>query len=165
MSWSTSRKEFDQKGTPEEPACWRYWSGSIDLPSREPAKTDGSLVRLHSSVGAMNGNSQLPVGEEGTSLKDRPVLSVVTCVLNEEQVVPELVRRVIESCRPLGVSFEFIVINDGSMDGTLPALIALSQQVPELRIVNLFRRFGHMPALSAGLALARGDAVVVIDGD
>src|SRR5882672_2641321 len=125
MSWSTSLKEFDQKGTPEEPACWRCWSGRIDPPSREPATTDCSPVRNDSGGGAMNGNSQLPINEESTSLKDRPVLSVVTCVLNEEQVVPELVRRVIESCRPLGVSFEFIVINDGSKDGTLPSLIAL----------------------------------------
>ncbi len=95
----------------------------------------------------------------------RPTLSVVTCLYNEAAVVPELVGRLVESCRGLGPPFEFLVVNDGSTDETLPRLIALSREIPELRVVNLLRRFGHMAALSAGLALAKGEAVVVMDGD
>ena len=107
-----------------------------------------------------------PAAESGVGREPgRPVLSVVTCLFNEEDLVPELVRRVTEACRTLEISFEFLVVNDGSADKTLPSLVSLSLSVPELRIVNLFRRFGHMPALSAGLSLARGDAVVAMDGD
>ncbi len=113
----------------------------------------------------MEGYSQEQGGEGCGGRGDRPVLSVVTCLHNEERVVGELVQRVARSCRSLDAPFEFVVVNDGSDDDTLPRLILLSREVPELRVANLFRRFGHMPAVSAGLALARGDAVVVMDGD
>jgi dolichol-phosphate mannosyltransferase len=93
------------------------------------------------------------------------VLSVVAPLYNEQDGASELAHRVVESCRPLGVPFEFLVVNDGSRDETLPRLIALSRELPEMRVINLLRNFGHMPALSAGMAMARGDAVVVMDGD
>ena len=97
--------------------------------------------------------------------RDRPVLSIVTPLYNEQDIVSELVRRVVQACRPLGVPFEFVVVNDGSTDETLPRLVALSQNTPELRIINLLRNFGHMPALSAGLSAAQGGGVIVMDGD
>lgn len=95
----------------------------------------------------------------------KPVLSVVTPLFNEEGLVPELVNRVVASCGPLGVSFEFLIVNDGSQDRTLERLVSLSAQIPQLKVINLFRNFGHMPALSAGVALAKGDGVIVMDGD
>jgi len=95
----------------------------------------------------------------------QPTLSIVIPLLDEEALVPELVGRVRESCRELGVPFEIVVVNDGSRDNTLGRLIEESRMVPELRVVDLFRNFGHMPALSAGVAAARGEAVVVMDGD
>lgn len=94
-----------------------------------------------------------------------PVLSVVTPVYNEQEIVPELVGRIVASCRPLGLAFEVVVVNDGSRDGTLERLVGMSTDVPELRVIDLMRNFGHMPALSAGVALARGAAVIVMDGD
>jgi len=93
------------------------------------------------------------------------VLSVVTPVFNEQEIVAELVGRIVTSCRPLGLTFEVVVVNDGSRDGTLERLVGISAEVPELRVVDLMRNFGHMPALSAGVALARGAAVIVMDGD
>lgn len=95
----------------------------------------------------------------------RPVLSVVVPLFNEQEAVPELVRRVTESCRSLKVTFEFIVVNDGSSDETQQRLVAASRETAELRVVGLFRNFGHMAALSAGVALAQGEGVVVLDGD
>lgn len=92
-------------------------------------------------------------------------LSVVVPLYNEQEIVAELVRRIVESCRPLGLRFEVVVVNDGSHDNTLQALIGISLTVPELRVVNLLRNFGHMAALSAGLASAQGEAVVLMDGD
>lgn len=94
-----------------------------------------------------------------------PVFSVVIPLFNEQEIVPELIRRVTGSCRSLEIPFQLVVVNDGSRDETLPCLIRLSRAVPELRVVSLARNFGHMAALSAGLAVARGDAVVVMDGD
>lgn len=95
----------------------------------------------------------------------RPVLSVVVPLFNEEAIVPELTRRLVESCRAAEIPFEILIVNDGSTDQTCAHLIGASRTIPELRIVNLLRNFGHMPALSAGIALARGEAVVVMDGD
>ncbi len=92
-------------------------------------------------------------------------LSVVAPLFNEEILAPELIRRLAESCRQTKIPFEIIIVNDGSTDSTLPTLVNLSRSVPELRVINLFRRFGHMPALSAGLSAARGRAVIVMDGD
>jgi dolichol-phosphate mannosyltransferase len=94
-----------------------------------------------------------------------PILSVVTCVFDEQEIVGDLTERVIRSCRGLSVPFEFVVVNDGSRDDTLARLTELSRENPELRVINLFRNFGHMPALSAGIDQARGEAVVVMDGD
>jgi dolichol-phosphate mannosyltransferase len=95
----------------------------------------------------------------------RPVLSVVAPVFNEEDVVHELVRRVIDTCRTLGQPFEFIAVDDGSSDGTRRRLVELSREIRELRVIRLFRNFGHMSALSAGITRARGEGVVVMDGD
>jgi len=93
------------------------------------------------------------------------LLSVVAPVFNEADDVDELVSRLKESCSKAAAPFELILVNDGSRDATLPRLIALSEAMPELRVVDLFRNYGHMSALAAGIALATGDAVVVMDGD
>ena len=99
--------------------------------------------------------------------KQRPdaLLSVVIPLYNEEEIATELVHRVVESCRVLPLRFEVVIVNDGSKDHTLEKLIALSYTIPELRVINLLRNFGHMAALSAGLAASQGDAVVIMDGD
>jgi glycosyltransferase involved in cell wall biosynthesis len=93
------------------------------------------------------------------------LLSVVAPVFNEADGVQELVNRLNATCAKIGAKFELVIVNDGSRDETLPRLIALSETTPELRVVDLFRNYGTMSALSAGIVLARGDAVVVIDGD
>jgi glycosyltransferase involved in cell wall biosynthesis len=105
--------------------------------------------------------------ESGTPNSKRALtlLSVVAPVLNEADGVDELVTRLKESCSKAAASYELIVVNDGSRDSTLPRLIALSEATPELRVVDLFRNYGPMAALAAGIAMARGDAVVVMDGD
>ena len=92
-------------------------------------------------------------------------LSVVVPLFDEQEIAAELVRRIVDSCRPIGIRFEVVIVNDGSRDGTLQSLIEISLTVPELRIINLLRNFGHMAALSAGLVSARGAAVVIMDGD
>jgi len=114
----------------------------------------------------MSPDSALDVSTSGAERGSAsPRLSVVAPLFNEERIVPELVRRITESCRKLGEPFEILMIDDGSRDGTLLELAALSRGIPELRVVSLFRNFGHMSALSAGILLAKGGAVLVMDGD
>jgi len=114
----------------------------------------------------MNPESPVPLPSAGAERSTlTPRLTVVTPLFNEAEVVPELVRRITDSCRRLGQPFELIVVDDGSRDATLLELITLSRSIPELRVITLFRNFGHMSALSAGILLAKGDAVLVMDGD
>jgi polyisoprenyl-phosphate glycosyltransferase len=61
--------------------------------------------------------------------------------------------------------YEIVLVDDGSTDGSWQALIDLAAGDRHLRLVKLSRNFGHQAALSAGLDAARGDAVVLMDGD
>src|SRR3569833_1771782 len=92
------------------------------------------------------------------------MLSVVAPVLNEAETVRELVRRLTESLAPLG-PYEIVIIDDGSSDGTWAILSELAAQDSQVRALRLSRNFGHQAALSAGLDHARGDAVILMDGD
>jgi dolichol-phosphate mannosyltransferase len=94
-----------------------------------------------------------------------PQLSIVVPVYNEQESVGELVQRTLAACRSVGVPFELVLVEDGSRDSTLACLVALSGDTPELQIISLSRNFGHMPSLCAGIAEARGEAIVIMDGD
>jgi polyisoprenyl-phosphate glycosyltransferase len=95
------------------------------------------------------------------------LLSAVIPLYNEELNVPELLRRVHEVLGRLrGIDdFELICVNDGSRDRTLSILRDLLPTYPKLVVVSLSRNFGHQLAATAGLDIARGDAVVLMDGD
>ncbi len=97
----------------------------------------------------------------------RPTLSIVVPLYNEEGNVDELLRRVlaIADALPESPTFEIVCVNDGSTDTTLARLRTLARHIPELVIVDLSRNFGHQLAATAGLDTARGDAVVLMDGD
>ncbi|GAC1441844.1 MAG: glycosyltransferase family 2 protein [Vulcanimicrobiaceae bacterium] len=95
------------------------------------------------------------------------LISVVVPLFNEEGNVAELVRRITSIMDRVAVDdrYEIIAVNDGSRDGTLAALHALQRVQPRLVVVDLSRNFGHQIAATAGLDTARGDAVVLMDGD
>jgi dolichol-phosphate mannosyltransferase len=97
----------------------------------------------------------------------RPELSVVVPLFNEQGNVAELARRIhaILSALPGQPTFEMCFVNDGSSDRTLPLLERVAENYPGVAIVNLSRNFGHQIAATAGLDVARGDAVVLMDGD
>jgi dolichol-phosphate mannosyltransferase len=96
---------------------------------------------------------------------DPPDISVVVPLYNEQDNVDDLHRRLDLSLRSLGMSHEIVFVNDGSRDET-PALIdVLQESDPNLGVVHLSRNFGHQAAISAGIDHARGQAVVVMDGD
>lgn len=95
------------------------------------------------------------------------LLTIVVPLYNEEANVAELLRRIgaIAAELPGLNDYEIIVVNDGSQDGTLAALRAEQKRYPKLVIASLSRNFGHQIAATAGLDIARGDAVVLMDGD
>jgi undecaprenyl-phosphate 4-deoxy-4-formamido-L-arabinose transferase len=90
-------------------------------------------------------------------------VSVVVTVLNEEGAVEELYRRVAASLD--GADWEAIFVDDGSTDGTFARLRALHEADARVRAVRFKRNFGQHPAMHAGLARARGDRIVTMDGD
>jgi glycosyltransferase involved in cell wall biosynthesis len=95
-------------------------------------------------------------------------LSVVVPVYNEAANVGELLRRITQAVRGLSeppANYEVILVDDGSRDATFEKLQAAAHDDPHLRIVSLSRNFGHQIAATAGLDAARGDAVVLMDGD
>jgi dolichol-phosphate mannosyltransferase len=96
----------------------------------------------------------------------RSTLSVVVPCYNEQAVIRELYRRVTTVCRSLvGGDYELVLVNDGSSDGTWPLLQLLAHSDDRVVAIDLSRNHGHQLALSAGLSLARGERILVIDAD
>jgi glycosyltransferase involved in cell wall biosynthesis len=95
-----------------------------------------------------------------------PQISLVAPCYNEEAVLPELYQRSTRALREaVGDDYELILINDGSTDATWAMIRDLTERDPHVVGVDLSRNFGHQRALTAGLNLARGAAVFVIDAD
>ncbi len=95
----------------------------------------------------------------------RPVLSILIPCFNEEESLPECHAAVSAVLLTLGLPYELLFVNDGSDDGTAPVLAALHKADDHATVVSLSRNFGHQQAVSAGLTVARGDAVVILDAD
>ena len=95
----------------------------------------------------------------------KPVFSVIAPIFNELQNIPELYRRVKETLDSTGDSWELVMVDDGSTDGSTDALRQLAKQDSRVRPVIFARNFGHQIAVTAGLDYARGQAVVIIDSD
>ena len=95
----------------------------------------------------------------------QPVLSLVVPIWNEEEVIPELYRRVVSVMDSTHKPWEMVCVNDGSQDSSLEMLLDLHEKDPRIKVINFSRNFGHQVAISAGQDFASGDAVVVMDAD
>src|SRR5260370_5176158 len=95
----------------------------------------------------------------------KPLVSIVTACFNEQANVAELYERVRAALHAEGQDFELIFVDDGSRDRTFSELCRLSREDSSVRAVRLVRHFGHQAALTAGLRLARGAAVITMDAD
>ena len=94
-----------------------------------------------------------------------PSLSVIVPLYNEEGLVSVLCERIARVIDAMPVEAEVILVDDGSDDGTLSAIARIHARDSRFLGVGLSRNFGHQFAITAGLAHARGDAVVIMDGD
>jgi undecaprenyl-phosphate 4-deoxy-4-formamido-L-arabinose transferase len=94
-----------------------------------------------------------------------PTISVIVTLYDEESTVEELYRRTTETLDGLGYPFELILVDDGSSDDTWAVVERLHDRDDRLRAVRFKRNFGQHPAMHAGLARARGEILVTMDGD
>jgi polyisoprenyl-phosphate glycosyltransferase len=93
------------------------------------------------------------------------MLSVVVPLKDEEGNVGPLVERLRAVLEELTPRWEAILVDDGSEDATYDRALAAHEADDRVKVVRLSRNFGHQIALSAGLDVARGDAVITLDGD
>jgi len=91
--------------------------------------------------------------------------TVIIPIYNEERILPELRTRLMAATAGLDEPFEVIFIDDGSLDGSYAFMSSMHAEDPRIKAIRLSRNFGHQIAISAGLDEARGDAVVLMDGD
>src|SRR5512138_742571 len=160
-------------------AAWRAGAGSA--PTSRRARAPSAAGRRTSSTSARSaccGNMprrspksrslrwrsdvNSPQGGRGVS----KTISIVTPFFNEGSGIEryyEAMVRVMNSLREL--AFEVVCVDDGSTDDTLGKLIALTQLDPRFRVIELSRNFGKEAALTAGIDMAEGDAVIPIDAD
>ncbi|MGB1217001.1 MAG: glycosyltransferase family 2 protein [Saprospiraceae bacterium] len=97
--------------------------------------------------------------------ENRPVLSVVVPIYNEERTIPELYKRLKSAALQVSENYELIFVNDGSKDNSFLELLKISEADKNVFYINFSRNFGHQIAVTAGLDSTRGKAVVIIDGD
>jgi glycosyltransferase involved in cell wall biosynthesis len=105
------------------------------------------------------------VGENGAS--NKPLLSIVVPLFNEQEVFSALQTRLLELQNQIGTEYrvQIVLVDDGSADSTWPLVKAFADQHSFVKGVSLSRNFGHQRALFCGYTFADGDIVASMDGD
>jgi glycosyltransferase involved in cell wall biosynthesis len=98
-------------------------------------------------------------------MKDRPQLSVVVPLYNEEECVMPLYASLAEACDQLNVLYELIFVDDGSQDQTFPRLRRLHAGDLRVKVIRFRRNFGQTAAMEAGFRYSKGKVIISIDGD
>lgn len=98
-------------------------------------------------------------------MSENPEISVVVPLFNEVNSLDELHRRIVDAMAPLGRSWELVLVNDGSTDGTDELMEQLAARDDRIVSVQLARNSGQTAALAAGFDASRGQVVVALDGD
>src|SRR4051794_23032400 len=94
-----------------------------------------------------------------------PDLSVVVPCFNEDLVIGECHTRLTAVLQTLNVTYEIVYVDDGSEDATLDKLRSIYNSDANVAVIELSRNFGHQTAVTAGLDVASGEVVVIIDAD
>lgn len=92
-------------------------------------------------------------------------VSVVLSFRNEEEVLPELIRRVVDVLSKEPEDYEIVFVNDDSSDRSFELLMQARAENPKIKIVNTSRRFGMVECILAGIEYATGDAIIYLDTD
>ncbi|WP_022852531.1 glycosyltransferase family 2 protein [Thermodesulfatator atlanticus] len=98
-------------------------------------------------------------------MSQKPYLSVVIPVYNEEKNIKPLLESLDNALKGIGKTFEVIIVDDGSQDKTLSILKELKPRYPWLKIIALRKNFGQSAAFTAGIDHAQGEVIVTMDGD
>lgn len=98
-------------------------------------------------------------------MKSKPTYTIIAPIYNEIENIPLLYTRVSEVMEQTGEPWEFVMVDDGSSDGSTEAILELKAQDEKIKPVIFARNFGHQIAVTAGLDYSRGDAVIIIDAD
>ena len=107
-----------------------------------------------------------PVSATEKSCADRPIeLSVIIPAYNEEESLGFLYDRLVECLDPLGITYEVLLIDDGSSDRTFEMLADIAARNPCFRAIKLRRNYGQTPAMVAGIDHAKGRVLVTMDAD
>ena len=104
-----------------------------------------------------------PGGPAGPS--PPPEISLVIPVYNEEPNLPPLAGEIRQTMQALGRPYEVLLVDDGSTDGSLAAMIRLASDDPAVRVIRQVRNAGQSAALEAGFRHARGEIIVTLDAD
>lgn len=98
-------------------------------------------------------------------MEDKPYISILVPVLNEEESLKELHQRLSDTLEGLKRTYEIIYINDGSTDRTQEILEDFHNSDSHVKVIEFNRNYGQHMALFAGFEYARGEVVITIDGD
>jgi glycosyltransferase involved in cell wall biosynthesis len=105
--------------------------------------------------------------ELNRDLDPRPLVSIVAPFYNERDSLQLLTTRLRAVCETLALEyrFEYVLVDDGSTDGSLSIAVASAATEPRLRVIELRRNYGQTAALQAGLDAAAGDIIISMDAD
>lgn len=98
-------------------------------------------------------------------MKSTETISLIVPIYNEEVLIEELANRTLNALKKFTENFEVIFVDDGSKDSSLRKLLNLHQQDKRVKVVQLSRNYGHQAAYTAGLTVAAGDYIAMMDGD
>ncbi len=98
-------------------------------------------------------------------MDERPILSIVVPVYNEEENIHPLFEKIQTVCEAIGDTYEVLFVDDGSRDETFAVLSELSKRVPQLVVIRFKENAGQTAAMAAGFEFARGERIVSMDGD
>ncbi|WP_236894662.1 glycosyltransferase family 2 protein [Clostridium beijerinckii] len=98
-------------------------------------------------------------------MNDKTVYSVIVPLYNEELVINQSYKRLKEVMDSTNESYEIVFVNDGSKDRTREIAEEICSSDENIKLINFSRNFGHQAAITAGMDLALGDAIIVIDAD
>jgi len=123
---------------------------------------DSTLLQAGAEAALLPASATQAHGEHGPA----PKLSIVSTLYRSRSFLPGFLDECLQVLQQLGIdNFEILLVNDGSPDDSVAYCRQRQRDVPQLVVVELSRNFGHHHAIHAGLGLARGEQVFLIDCD